>query len=68
MRYQFDSDVPSAQLVIFDVNGGKVREGLLPGTTGTAELDVRSLPTGFYFYRVLVTATETYSGKIAIHR
>lgn len=68
VRYQFDSDVPSAQLVIFDVNGGKVREGLLPGTTGTAEVDVRSLPTGFYFYRVLVTATETYSGKIAIHR
>ncbi len=59
------ADDASESFIVTDITGRVVAQSLLSGQTGLGRMDLRSLPSGMYLYRIMVGKTMKQGGKIS---
>ncbi len=59
------ADDASESFIVTDITGRAVVRSLLSGNVGIAKMDLRSLQSGIYFYRIMAGETVKQSGKIS---
>jgi len=66
INYSIAADSKDAQLVVYSMLGSKVREVTLTEERGTVKLDVSSLPSGMYFYSLVVEDKAISTKKMLV--
>ncbi len=66
INYSIAADSKDAKLVVYSMLGSKVREVALTEERGTLKLDVSSLPSGMYFYSLLVEDKAISTKKMLV--